>query len=100
MAEEGGDSVVIILAVIVDIWVTVMLTGGADGIAGVETQIRPRLALSDSPTTCHDRFGLISHKMVTQGGSRMEDPKGQSLPRALLSQVSISKQDTGTARPQ
>lgn len=91
---------VTILAVTVDTGVTVVLTGGTDVFAGAETQIRPRIALSDSPTTCQDLFGLISHKMLTWGGRRMEDPGGQSLPRALLSQVSGSKWDTGTDDPQ
>lgn len=91
---------VVILAVVVDIWVTVMLARGAGVVAGVETQIKPRIALSDSPSACQGLFGLISHKMLTRAGSRTEDPRSQSLPRALLSQVSISKRDTGTAGPQ
>ena len=68
-----------ILAVIVDIGVTVVLTGGAVVFAGAETQIRPRIALSDSPTTCQDVFGLISHKMLTRGEGAQDggprDPK-------------------------
>ena len=90
---EDEDDVVVIPAVIVEIWVTVMFAGGADVVAGVETQTRPRIALSDSPATCQYLFGLISHKMLTQGGGRTEDPP----PGAT---VSLGPGARGTVRPQ
>lgn len=72
---------VTILAVTVDTGVTVVLTGGTDVFAGAETQIRPRIALSDSPTTCQDLFGLISHKMLTWGGAQDGGPRGPKSPQ-------------------
>ena len=75
-----------------------MLADEVDIVAGVETQIRARIALSDSPThylPIHFLFDFTQNAHSGQGqdgGSR-----GQSLPRALLSQVSISRRDMGTA---
>lgn len=89
---EDEDGVVVIPAVIVEIWVTVMFAGGADVVAGAETQTRPGIALSDSPATCQYLFGLISHKMLTQGGGRTEDPPGAT--------VSLGPRARGTVRPQ
>lgn len=77
---EDEDGMVVIPAVIVEIWVTVIFAGGADVVAGAETQTRPGIALSDSPATRQYLFGLISHKMLTQGGGRTEDPPGPQSP--------------------